>query len=120
MSEQGIRAFEPSNELFTSRRTLLLLRPVFRGQVSVTPFVRISQLPPAFNLKATRQSQVSALPEALAPFAPGRPAKLLSAFTSSAPAADWGAYLSTYYPLLLQLYLTPESRPRQHEVLIEI
>jgi hypothetical protein len=67
----GIRAFEPSNET--------------KG---VTPFLRISQLPPAFNLKATRQSQVLALPEALAPFAPGRSAKVLSAFMSSAPAAD--------------------------------
>jgi hypothetical protein len=28
--------------------------------------------------------------------------------------------MTRYYPLLLQLYPTPESRPRQHEVLIEI
>ncbi|HEY2423477.1 MAG TPA: hypothetical protein VGH55_05200 [Chthoniobacterales bacterium] len=28
--------------------------------------------------------------------------------------------VARYYPLLLKLYPTPESRPRQHEVLIEI
>jgi hypothetical protein len=28
--------------------------------------------------------------------------------------------MTRYYPLLLQLYPTPESRPRQHEALIEI
>ena len=28
--------------------------------------------------------------------------------------------MTRYYPLLLELYPTPESRPRQHEVLIEI
>jgi hypothetical protein len=73
-----------------SEQEYALLNQVTKQDFSkgVTPFVRISQLPPAFNLKATRQSQVSALPEALAPFAPGRPAKVLSAFTSSAPAAD--------------------------------
>jgi DNA-binding GntR family transcriptional regulator len=31
-----------------------------------------------------------------------------------------GDRMTRYYPLLLQLYPTPESRPRQHEVLIEI
>ena len=28
--------------------------------------------------------------------------------------------MTRYYPLLLELYPTPESRPRQHEVLIDI
>jgi hypothetical protein len=28
--------------------------------------------------------------------------------------------VARYYPLLLKLYPTPESRPRQHEALIEI